>query len=220
MVPALRTLILRGPAWVAIAWLLLALLAASGPPTWLHRLVPLQVLMTQALLPEFEVQHYALQSQEGQWRAEVRVASREFLVLRERVWAPGLDVSVHTPARLTQRLAVLLCLACALAAAGSSATRLRAWAWACAGSAMLLLVTVPVVLAGQVWSVGVDAFSEPTWRALLVSVSGLLLHGGDLLVAIVAPVAMVLSDHASAWFSWTMGTPSAEGPDRRGASTR
>lgn len=216
----MRALILRGPAWVAIAWLLLAVLAASAPPMWLHRLVPLQATLTQALLPQFEVQHYALHTQEGQWRAEVRVASREFLVLRERVWAPGLDVSVHTPARLTQRLAILLCVACALAAAGSTAARLRAWVWACAASAMLLLVTVPVVLAGQVWGVGVDAFSEPTWRGLLVSVSGLLLHGGDLLVAIVGPAAMVLSDHASAWFSWTMATPSAEGPARRGASTR
>lgn len=210
----------HGRALFTSAWFLLALLTALATPAWLHRLVPLQASLTQALLPEFDVQHYAVEPQHGQLRTELRVAAREFLVLHERVWAPGLDVTVHTPARLTQRLAVLLCLACALAAAGSSATRWRAWAGVCVGSATLLLATVPVVLAGQVWGVGVDALSEPTWRSLLVFVSGLLLHGGDLVVAVVAPALMVLSDHASAWFGWTMGAPSGEGPNPGPGSAR
>lgn len=210
----------RGRAGLAIAWLVLALVAASAPPAWLHGLAPLQARLTQALLPEFELQHYAMPSQQGQLRAEVGVASREFLVLRERVWEPGFDVTVHTPARLTQRLAIALCLACAWAAAASSTVRPRAWALVCAWSAALLVAALPLVLAGQVWSIGVDALSEPTWRALLVSVSHLLLHGGDLASALVAPASMVLSDHASPWFRRTTDSPSGEGPDRRGASAR
>lgn len=205
---------------LALVWLVLALIAASAPPTWLERLLPAHAWLTGALLPEFELQHFALRTQRGQLLVEAGVASREFLVIRDKVWAPGFDVTVQTPARLTQRLAVVLSLACALAAAASSTLRLRAWVFVFAWSAALLATTVPLVLAGQVWGIGVDAHSEPSWRALLVSISGLLLHGGDLLAALVAPASIVLSDHASSWFRRTTNSPSGEGFERRRASAR
>lgn len=220
MVLASRALKSRERVGLALAWLVLALITVSAPSTWLQRLLPAHARLTEALLPEFKLEHFALRTQRGQLLIEAGVASREFLVIRGQVWAPGFDVTVQTPARLTQRLAVVLSLASALAAAASSTLRPRAWAFVCAWSATLLTTTVPLVLAGEVWGIGVDALSEPSWRALLVSVSGLLLHGGDLLAALVVPASMVLSDHASPWFRRTTNSPSGEGLEHHRASAR
>lgn len=185
-------------------------LALAGTP-WLAALRPLQAAVLQWLLPEFQVERVALETTAGTLRLSARAISTEHLVLRGRVLAPGIVFEAHTPARQTLRVALLSVLVCALAWALGAVRRGRTVVAAAAIGLAATLLTAPVVLAGQMWALGVDGLGEPSRRALLVEASRFLLHGGDM--AVVAVLCMVLSDHARPWFRRTMAGPADEGVD-------
>ncbi|WP_341891703.1 hypothetical protein [Variovorax sp. YR752] len=190
MEPARRRtrLILAATTAGAALWLALA----ASPVLALAR--PLQAAVLQWLMPEFTVERIGLETATGSLRLSARAVTREHVVLRGRVFAPGLAFEAHTPARQTQRLAVMTLLACALCWNIGMAPRWRSTlAIACVGLAATL-VTAPVVLAGQMWSTVVAGLDEPSLRAVLVECSRFVLHGGDM--ALVVIFGMVLSDHA------------------------
>jgi hypothetical protein len=196
------------PAAAAIA---LALwLALAGTPA-LVALRPLQAAVLKWLLPEFRVERLALETAAGTLRLSARAITTEHLVLRGRVLAPGIVFDAHTPARQTLRVAVVSVLVCALAWVLGAARCRRSVLVAAAIGLAATLLAAPIVLAGQMWALGVDGLGEPSRRALLVEASRVLLHGGDM--AVVAVLCMVLSDHARPWSRRTMAGPADEGVD-------
>lgn len=189
-----------------------ALLGAAGT-TLLPALLPLQSRLVRALLPEFDVAPLTLSAAGGTLQLALSASSREHLVLQGRVFAPGLEFDVHTPARQTQRQAAL-----ALAAAGLVGVRSgRRWPWRMAAmlaaGAVLTAAAAPLVVAGQLWALVIEPLAEPTLPALLAATSRLLLHGGDMAAMLL--LTMVLSDHARPWLGWTRRTPAGEGPGPR-----
>lgn len=211
MEPAQRSLRLR-TSLAATALLAAALLGTVGSAL-LPALLPLQSRLVRALLPEFDVAPLSLSTAAGTLRLSLLASSREHLVLKGRVFAPGLEFDVYTPARQTQRLAAL-----ALAATGLVGTlSRRRWAWRMAAmlaaGAALTAAAAPLVMAGQLWALVIEPMAEPTLRALLAATSRLLLHGGDMAAMLL--LAMVLSDHARPWFDWTRRAPAGEGPALR-----
>lgn len=192
----------------AALWLALA----GGPALALLR--PLQAVVLQWLMPEFSVDRLDLETAAGTLRLSARSVTREHIVLRGRVFPPGLAFEAHTPARQTQRLGVMTLLACAMCWGTGQALRWHSMlAIACAGLAATL-VAAPVVLAGQMWSLGVAGLDEPSLRALLVEASRVVLHGGDMALLIV--LCMVLSDHANRRSGPALRGPADEGVDGSG----
>ncbi len=193
----------------AVALLAATLLGVAGTPL-LTAMLPLQSMLSRALLPEFDVAPLSLSAAGGTLRLSLSARSREHLVLQGRVFPPGLDFDVHTPARQTQRQAALT-----LAAAGLvSVLSRRRWPWRMAAmlaaGAILTAAAAPLVLAGQLWALVVEPMAEPTLRALLAAVSRLLLHGSDMAAMLL--LTMVLSDHATPWSDRTGGAPAGVGP--------
>lgn len=186
-----------------------ALLGAAGTPL-LPALLPLQSGLVRALLPEFDVAPLSLSAAGGTLRLALSARSREHLVLQGRVFAPGLDVDVHTPARQTQRQAALALASAGLV--GVLSRRRRPWRMAAmlAAGAILTAAAAPLVLAGQLWALVVEPLAEPTLRALLAVVSRMLLHGGDMAAMLL--LAMVLSDHVRPWSGRTSRAPAGEEP--------
>lgn len=185
-------------------------LALAGTPA-LAVLRPLQAAVLQWLLPEFRVEHVALETAAGTLRLSARAITAEHLVLRGRVLAPGVVFEAHTPARQTLRAALVSMLACTLAWALGARQRRRTVLAAAAIGLAATLLTAPVVLAGQMWAIGVDGLGEPSRAALLVEASRVLLHGGDM--AVVAVLCMVLSDHARPDSRRALARPADEGFD-------
>lgn len=206
MEPAQRSRWLRARL-LAVAVLAAALLGAAGMPL-LPALLPLQSGLVRALLPEFDVAPLSLSKVGGTLRLALSARSREHLVLQGRVFAPGLDVDVHTPARQTQRQAALALASAGLV--GVLSRRRRPWRMAAmlAAGALLTAAAAPLVLAGQLWALVVEPLAEPTLRALLAAASRLLLHGGDMAAMLL--LTMVLSDHARPWFGRTIRAPAGE----------
>lgn len=206
MEPARRSIELR--RWLAAASLLAAALLSTLGTVLLPALLPPQSTLVRALLPEFDVAPLSLIAEGGTLRLALSARSREHLVLRGRVFVPGLDFDVHTPARQTQRQAAL-----ALAATGLVGL-LSQRRWPCRMAAMLVagsvlaLAAAPLVMAGQLWALVVEPLAEPTLPALLAAVSRLLLHGGDMAAMLL--LTMVLSDHARPWFGRTIRAPADE----------
>lgn len=185
-------------------------LALAGTPA-LAALRPLQATVLQWLLPEFQVERVALETTAGTLRLSARAITTEHLVLRGRVLAPGIVFEAHTPARQTLRAAIVSVLACTLAWALGAVQRRRTMLAAAAIGLAVTLLSAPVVLAGQMWALGVDGLGEPSRSALLVEASRVLLHGGDM--AVVAVLCMVLSDHARAASRRAPAGPADEGVD-------
>jgi hypothetical protein len=179
-----------------IVLLALALALAAAGRDALARLLPAQVALLGLLMPEFHLESASLVTGDEQLRVAVRAVTVDHVVLRATVHRPGIVFEARTPARQTsRRLAVLAALA-ALVVLRGTRLRTRNWILFAVGGIAFSLMTVPVVLAGQMWSLVVAAASEPSARALLVWSSDFLLHGGDLALAAIA--LMVLSDHAPA----------------------
>jgi hypothetical protein len=181
--------------WAALAVAVAALSLAVVPPCWLHRLVPAQAAALAILLPEFDVREVTLQP--APWQLTVRVQTRAHEVLHGRVWPPGLDIEAHTPARLVQRMLVLCVagMACLLWRKKPLQTRTvtctLAW-WAAWAS-----LTLPLVLAGQLWAVVLDDNTPLGWPLALVGASRFFLHGGDLVLCTL-PLILLWSQ-PSAW---------------------
>jgi hypothetical protein len=166
--------------WAALALAVAALSLAVAPPHWLHRLVPAQAAVLAALLPEFDVREVTLQT--APWQLTVRAQTRTHEVLHGRVWPPGLDIEAHTPARLVQRMLVLCVASMAwllwrqTPLQARTATGTLAW-WAAWAS-----LTLPLVLAGQMWALVLDDNTPLGWPLALVGASRFFLHGGDLVL--------------------------------------
>lgn len=194
---------------VAAAGVALWLALSGGPMLALLR--PLQAAVLQWLMPEFSVDRLDLESAAGTLRLSARAVTREHIVLRGRVFPPGLAFEAHTPARQTQRLAVMTLLTCALCWGISQALRWPSMLAIAGAGLAATLVAAPVVLAGQMWSLGVAGLDEPSLRALLVEASRVVLHGGDMALVIV--LSMVLSDHANRRSGPALRGPADEGVD-------
>lgn len=188
----------------AAALLLCALGALALHPATPELLVPWQGRLLAALMPPFAPPLLHIDAGPSGARVAGTFVSAEHLVLAGRAWPPGLRFSAHTPALLPWRPLLLF-------AAVLPWLRRRGWWLAPLGLLAWPLLQVPLVLAGQVWGLVMHG-PEPSAAWLLMQVSDALLHGGDLAVAVLlATLAMVLSDHAPAWFGRTIRAPADAG---------
>lgn len=188
------------PGWRhAAAWGLaaLALASASADPAWLARAVPAQAAVLKLLMPGFELKSVALEFGAGQHRLAARAVSTGYVVLQGRAWPPGLDLQAHTPARQLQRQAALVFASMALLAWRRPGLRCGTWAGVFGASIALLVGITPLVLAGQMWGLGLDGRVEPSWQFLSVLASDLVLHGGDIALCLTAPALALVSRAAS-----------------------
>ena len=169
MTPAPR--LRRAAAVLACA---LALLAAgvAGHAT-LQALLPVQRALLAPLVPAFDITALSLESAGGHLLLQARLRSREHLVAFGRVMPPGVQAEVATPARACLRTLLASCIG----AAWLRWRRRPALVPVGAGIA-LGLVQMPLVLAGELWSLYLSG-PEPSMAGLLSQVSQFLLHGGD-----------------------------------------
>jgi hypothetical protein len=134
--------------------------------------------LLQFLLPDFRMQSCSLVEGPAKTAWRVKVSNHCYLVLAGRAVAPGHTLEAETPARAGQLLAGLVLLGCAAALLASRRVRLLRLALALGVAWTLHLGTAPLVLVGQLWGLGMPAWSEPSAEALFVGLSDFLLLGG------------------------------------------
>lgn len=169
-----RPALSRAPSLLLV---LLALLLLSTPPgraPW----TAAQHTLLSALLPDFDVQAFATETRRAHHVLHVDLLSSRYLVMRGQVVPPGASFAAETPARHGHLLAALLLLGTAAVLWRQPHALRAALGAALPAAAALLVAAGPLVLAGQVWGLGVDALSEPSLAALLVALSAFLLNGG------------------------------------------
>lgn len=166
---------LRASLVVLCLW---ATFGNRGGTSLLELLVPAQRAVYAALMPDFEVRSFGLQSHAAHLTLRAATRSRHYLVAGGRAHEPGIDFEVETPARPALLYAVLIVVGVLLTVPGAG----LAWAIAAPLSVsvaiFMVTLTLPLILAGEQWGLAVGAGAEPTLRAALVVVSGFLLHGG------------------------------------------
>ncbi len=174
MKPGARTLLRAGLAALCL-W---AVFGGRGGTPWLESLVPAQRAVYAALMPDFEVRSFGLQTRAAHLTLRAVTQSRHYLVAGSRAHEPGIDFEVETPARSALLHAVLIIAGALLTVRAAG----RAWAigalLSVSGAVFMAIVSLPVILAGEQWGLAVSAGGEPTLRAALVVASGFLLHGG------------------------------------------
>jgi len=175
--------VLRAGLVVLCAW---AVFGGRGGTLWLAALVPAQREVYAALMPDFEVRSFGLQTQAAHLTLRAVTQSRHYLVAAGRVHEPGIDFEVETPARSALLYAVLIVAGALLTVPAVG----RAWAivvlLTVSGALFMAIVTLPLILAGEQWGLAVSAGGEPTFRAALVVASSFLLHGGGYALCAVA----------------------------------
>lgn len=136
----------------------------------------------EALMPDFDLHRFGLVRRGAQLKLQATLVNRRHLVLQGRAHAPGLGFEVETPARASLPWAALLLASTGVAVAVAAGLRQAAAALLLAGlpGGLLLVAAPPVILAGQVWALGITAGDGPTLAAALVAASNVLLHGGGL----------------------------------------
>jgi hypothetical protein len=182
-----QTIVVRGALAGAVSY------ACLGPPGagLLRELVPLQRSVLAAALPDFSLIQFGLQQRNAHFTLHASSVNVRHLVVRGRVHPPGFVFEVETPARTALLHAALILGGTVLTADLSGRGRLVAAAVAVAATALMTVVTPPLVLAGQQWSLGLEAWEELSLPALWVGLSDFILRGGGyaLCAAAVALVA-------------------------------
>jgi len=181
-VPALTPagLTRRAPSVLLLALALLLLLTPPERAPWLGA----QRGFVAWLLTEFDVHAFGVESARAHRVLRVTVLNARYLPMRGQVVPPGASFEAETPVRHGSLLAALLLFgAAALIWQRPHALR-AALLIAVPMSTALLVAAGPLVLAGQVWGLGVHALGEPSLAALLVAMSAFLLNGGGTLLAL------------------------------------
>ena len=175
----------RAPSFLLLLLALVLLASPPGNAPW----VAAQRTLTSAILVDFDVLAFSVETSRAHQVLRVDVLNSRYLVMRGQVVPPGASFQAETPARHGHLLAALLLLGAA-ALLWRQAHALRAALLVALPLAALLLVAAgPLVLAGQVWGLGVDARSEPSLAALLVALSAFLLNGGGYLLVLAGVAA-------------------------------
>lgn len=168
-------------AMARVGLVLLCLWAAFISRTgtqWLEALVPAQQAVFVALMPEFEVRSFGLQTGAAKLTLRATTKSRRYLVAEGRAHAPGIDFEVETPARSALLYAVLIVVSAVLTMPLAGRSTVIATLLSLAGALFMAIVLSPLILAGEQWGLAVGAGGEPSLRAALAAASGFLLHGG------------------------------------------
>ena len=187
-------LIWRAGLVVLCLW---ACLGSRSSAVLLEALLPAQRAVFALLMPEFDVRSFDVQARGAHLKLRALSQNRHYLVLGGRVHPPGIEFEVETPARAAL-LNVLLIVAGALfTLPGGRHTRRVVAPLAAACAAFMAIVPAAVVLAGQQWGLGVQAGTEPTLAAALVTASSFLIHGGGF--ALCAVMLWALSAWARPW---------------------
>lgn len=167
---------------VRLVGLALALWLGLGPHsrTLLEAMVPWQASVLSALMPEFHTHRFGLVERGAQLKLSATLVNRRYIVMQGRAVAPGMGFDVETPARtgLLYPTLVLIGLAVAWPAGSARGVRARALVLGWAGALVMAVASQPLVMAGEIWGLGIGAAEEPTLAAAMVTASGFLLHGG------------------------------------------
>jgi hypothetical protein len=194
--------VLRAGLAVLCVW---AVFGSRGGTPWLEALVPAQREVYAALMPDFEVRSFGLQTQAAHLTLRAVTRSRHYLVAGGRVHEPGIDFEVETPARSALLYAVLIVIGALFTAPAVG----RAWAigtlLSVSGALFAAIVTLPLILAGEQWGLAVGAGAEPSLRAMYVAGSGFLLHGGGYALCAAAVWAVAAFVRTRRGFSATAG---------------
>jgi hypothetical protein len=162
----------------------LALVGSLGSlgPGLPERQLPWQRAVLEGLMPDFDLHRFGLVRRGVQLKLQATLVNRRHLVLQGRAHAPGIGFEVETPARANLPWAALLLASTGAAVAVATGLRQATAVLLLVGlpGGLLLVAALPVVLAGQVWALGITADDGPTLAAALVAASNVLLHGGGL----------------------------------------
>lgn len=180
-----------GALRAALAGLCLWAAFGSGGAFLLERLLPAQRAVYAALMPDFELRSFELQTRSAQLKLRAVTQSRNYLVMAGRAHEPGIEFDVETPARTALLYAVLIVVGALFAAPAGRRVGARATLFALSAAGLMAIVPLPLILAGEQWGLGVRAGAEPSLPALLVACSGFLIHGGG--VALCAAIVWALS---------------------------
>jgi hypothetical protein len=169
-----RGLVIR----LLLAGALLAALLGSPGLRLLEVALPLQRSVFAALLPDFDVLAFELAQRGAQRKLQSMTVNRRYIVMHGQAIRPGLVFDTQTPARTPLLLTGLLLTGAIIVSPLSRRAIVRSVLIALPACAAVLLVAAPIVLAGQQWSLGLDAFQEPSLPALWVALSQFLVYGG------------------------------------------
>lgn len=148
----------------------------------LRTLVPAQQAVLVALMRDFDLHRFGLVQRGPHLKLQATLINRRYLVLQGRAHPPGIAFDAETPARTALLFGALI--VAGLTATLPSTERGSRAAFAKAllvGGLCALGLTIaaqPVVLAGQIWGLGLTATDELSLAAALVATSDFLLHGG------------------------------------------
>lgn len=169
-----------GIAWRAglIALCLWACFGSRGGAALLERLVPAQRVVYAALMPDFAILSFGVQSRGAHLTLRAVTETRGYLVADGRAHPPGIGFDVETPARTALLYALLIVAGALLTVPAHGRAPAIAALLALPCAALMAIVLPSLVLAGAQWGLAVGAGDEPSLRAALVAASGFLLHGG------------------------------------------
>lgn len=144
---------------------------------------------------DFDLHRFGLVQRGPHIKLQATLINRRYLVLQGRAHPPGLAFDVETPARTALLFGALIVAGLAATAPsnekGARAAFVKCLLIGVLCSLGLTIAAQPVVMAGQVWGLGLAATDEPSLAAALVASSNFLLHGGG--YALCAAVVWVLS---------------------------
>jgi hypothetical protein len=169
-----------GIAWRAglIALCLWACFGSRGGTFLLESLVPAQRMVYAALMPDFAILGFGVQSRGAHLTLRAVTETRRYLVADGRAHPPGIGFDVETPARTALLYALLIVAGALLTVQARGRAPAIAALLAVPCAALMAIVLPALVLAGAQWGLAVNAGDEPSLRAALVAASGFLLHGG------------------------------------------
>ena len=184
------------PAAWQMAWaaaVLVAVAACIGPfaPRLLATLVPAQHSAFTALMPQFKVVAFALEQRGAHLKLRATLSNDRYLVISGRALEPGQSFDGETPARAGLVYAGLLLAGAALFGSASRRIALRATAASLLLATALVLFVPPLMLAGLLWGLAVNAFETFTAEAVLVAAADFIAHGGGYALTLACLVGLV-----------------------------
>lgn len=102
----------------------------------------------------------------------------KYVVIRDRAYAPGIAFDAETPARVALVYAALIASGAALTVRRSLRAAIAATIVVFLAGFTIAIASPGVLLAGAQWGVAFAGFEDLSMPAILVGVSGFLLHGG------------------------------------------
>ena len=172
LVWAMRLAIVASSLWVCTSSVSIALL---------ERLIPAQRAVFAALMSDFTINRFELVQSPSNLKQYVAVRNARYLIIDGRALAPGIAAfTAETAGRPALLGGALVVAGLALLLRPNRRALLAAVGVSIVAIPTLVVVEPAVLLAGQVWSFAVPAFSEPSLAALLVGASEFLVYGGRL----------------------------------------